>query len=381
MRRKLLLLLLATAVWLPMIHLAFRPGDPRELAPDLAARLRELALRDESPERVLLRRNNPEWDLMARTFSVLSFANLALKEPERKAEHLAVIDTLLSRTLRDERLADDVFLLPYVHRAPFHDVRGRSLFIDGELALMLAARQLVEPRADLAPLLRERIDTVTGQLERAPVLAAESYPDEGWTFCNTVALAALRLSDTVDGRDHSELRRRWLESAREHLMDARTGLLVSSFTFHGTTRDGPEGSTLWLAAHMLQVVDPDLAQDQYQRARRELIGELFGFAWAAEWPESSSRYEDIDSGPTIPLVHANAGSSGLALVGAAAFDDESLLEGLVTSLRFAAFPVTDDTGLHFAAGNPLADAVLLYSLVEGPLWQRALEPRAKEAHR
>lgn len=381
MRRKLLLLLLATAVWLPMIHLAFRPGDPRELAPALAARLRVLAMQDESPERALLRRNNPEWDLMARTFSVLSFANLALKEPSRKAEHLAAIDALLSRTLRDERTADDVFLLPYVHRAPFRDVGGRSLFVDGELALMLAARQLVEPRADLAPLLRERIDTVTGQLERAPVLTPESYPDEGWTFCNTIALAALRLSDAVDGRDHSELRRRWMQSAREHLVDARTGLLVSSFTFDGVPREGPEGSTLWLSAHMLQVVDPDFARDQYQRARRALIGELFGFAWAAEWPEDAPALNDIDSGPTIPLVHANAGSSGLALVGAAAFDDEPLLEGLVTSLRFAAFPVTDDTGLRFAAGNPLADAVLLYSLVEGPLWQRAMEPRAMEAHR
>jgi hypothetical protein len=190
MRRKLLLLLVATAVWLPLVHLVFRPREPRELAPDLAARLRVLALQDESPERALLRRNNPEWDLMARTFSVLSFANLALKEPGRKAEHLAVIDALLTRTLRDERTADDVFLLPYVHRAPFRDVHGRSLFVDGEIALMLAARQLVEPRADLAPLLRERIDTVTRQIERAPVLTPESYPDEGWTFCNTSAPAA-----------------------------------------------------------------------------------------------------------------------------------------------------------------------------------------------
>ncbi len=376
-----MLLLLATALWLPALHLWFRPGDPRELAPALAARQRELAMRDESPERALLRRNNPEWDLMGRTFSVLAFANLALKEPTQKAEHLAVIDALLTRTLRDERNAEDEFLLPYVHRAPFRDVRGRSLFVDGEIALMLAARQLVEPRADFAPLLRERIDTITGQLERAPVLAAESYPDEGWTFCNTVALAALRLSDAVDGRDHAELRRRWVESARKHLVDARTGLLVSSFTFEGATRDGPEGSTLWLAAHMLQVVDEDFAREQYERARRELIGEALGFAWAAEWPEALPNADDIDSGPTIPLVNANAGSSGLAFVGAAAFDDEPLLEGLVTSLRFAAFPVTDGTGLRFAAGNTLADAVLLYSLVEGPLWRRAMEPRTMEAHR
>lgn len=381
MRRNLLCLALATAVWLPLLQLLFQPGDPRELAPALASRQRALALRDDSPERDVLRRNNPEWDLMVRTFTVLSFANLALAEPERKADHLAVIDAVLARTLRDEARGPDTFLLPYVHHAPFRDARGRSLFVDGEVALMLAARQLVDPREDLAPRLRERIDTISGQLERAPLLAAESYPDEGWTFCNTVALAALRLSDAVDGRDHAPLRRRWLESARKHLVDTRTGLLVSSFTFEGATLDGPEGSSLWLAAHMLQVVDPGFARAQYQRARQELIGQALGFAWAAEWPEGAARADDVDSGPTIPLVNANAGSSGLALLGAAAFDDAPLLEALVTSLRFAAFPVTDGTGLRFAAGNQLADAVLLYALVQGPLWKRALEPRALEAHR
>ncbi|MFP2930523.1 hypothetical protein ACLESO_36055 [Pyxidicoccus sp. 3LG] len=381
MRRNLLLLLVASAVWIPTLQLVFRPGAPHELAAALAARQRVLSLRDDSPERRLLRSNNPEWDLMVRTFSVLSFANLALSEPERKAEHLAVIDAVLARTLRDEHGGPDAFLLPYVHHAPFRDTRGRSLFVDGEIALMLAARQLVEPREDLAPLLRERIDTVTGQLERAPLLAAESYPDEGWTFCNTLALAALRISDAVDGRDHSGLRRRWVASARQHLVDAKTGLLVSSFTFEGATLDGPEGSSLWLAAHMLQLVDADFAKEQYQRARRELIGQALGFAWAAEWPEAARKVVDVDSGPTIPLVNANAGSSGLALVGAAAFDDAPLLQGLVTSLRFAAFPIRDDTGLRFAAGNTLADAVLLYSLVEGPLWQRALESRPLEARR
>ena len=81
--------------------------------------------------------------------------------------------------------------------------------------------------------------------------------------------------------------------------------------------------------------------------------------------------DDVDSGPTIPLVDANAGSSGLALLGAAAFDDDVFLDGLITSLGFAAFPARDGSGLRYAAGNHLADAVLLYSLAEGPLWQRA----------
>ena len=92
---------------------------------------------------------------------------------------------------------------------------------------------------------------------------------------------------------------------------------------------------------------------------------------ASEWPASLRNVDDVDSGPTVPLVDANAGSSGLALVGAAAFDDDGFLDGLVTSLQFAAFPHEDETGLRFSAGNSLADAVLLYALTEGPLWQQA----------
>lgn len=367
----LLLFTLSTALWLPCLHLVFRPPARDALIDGLARRQRVLALADTSSERALLRRMNPEWDLMSRTFGVLAFTNLALSQPERRTEHLEVADALISQTLRDETNGHLFFLLPYGRREPFHDAQQRSLFVDGEVALMLAARQAVEPRADFVEPLRARIDEVTRQLETAPHHLAESYPDEGWTFCNTIALAALRVSDGVDGRSHEPLIARWMVSARHLLVEPRSGLLRSSFRHDGSPLDGPEGSTLWLAAHMLQLVDEDFAKDQYQRARKELGHVAFGFGWASEWPVSLRNVDDVDSGPTVPLVDANAGSSGLALVGAAAFDDEPFLEGLVTSLQFAAFPVKDETGLRFSAGNHLADAVLLYSLTEGPLWQHA----------
>ena len=38
------------------------------------------------------------------------------------------------------------------------------------------------------------------------------------------------------------------------------------------------------------------------------------------------------------------------------------------SLRLAAFPIQQDESLRFAASNPVGDAVLLYSLTQGPLW-------------
>lgn len=360
MRRTLVVSIVALC-WLSSLHLLFR-ARPEALVEPLTAWLLVA-------DRAELRNTNPEWDLMARTFTVLAFLNQA----EQRPELLPAVDRVLEETLAMDAARADAFVLPYFHRAPFADPETRSLFVDGELALMLAARQLVQPVERWKAPLTERIDRLTAAMERGPVLSAESYPDEAWTFCNTVAFAATRLSDAVDGRDHSALRAAWVQRAKERLVDPKTGLLLSSFTWRGAPRDGPEGSTIFLAAHMLQVVDPDFAQQQYTLARRALGGTLFGFAWAAEWPRSWVSGDDIDSGPTVPLLDANAGASGLALVGAAAFHDDEYLEGLVTSLQFAAFPVEKNGELRFAAGNALADAVLLYALVQGPLWARVQE--------
>jgi len=71
------------------------------------------------------------------------------------------------------------------------------------------------------------------------------------------------------------------------------------------------------------------------------------------------------------VLGASAGSSGLALVAARSFGDDDFASGLIASLGIGGFPIEDETGLRFAAGNALADAVLLYALVNGPLWERA----------
>jgi len=188
--------------------------------------------------------------------------------------------------------------------------------------------------------------------------------------CNTFGLAAIRMADAVHGEDHGDLLRRWLATARAHLVDERTGMLVSEFTYGGQHLDGPEGSSIFLVAHLLQLIDEDFARDQYRRARDELIVELAGFAYAREWPRSWQNVADVDSGPTIPLVGANAGASGLAILGAAAFGDDEALAGLLASLDFAAFPLNDGDTLRYGASNQVGDAVVLYALVQGPLWER-----------
>ena len=55
--------------------------------------------------------------------------------------------------------------------------------------------------------------------------------------------------------------------AKQKLVDPKSGLLISSFTTDGAPMAGPEGSSIWMVAHSLQLLDEDFARDQYQRAR------------------------------------------------------------------------------------------------------------------
>src|SRR5262249_50055764 len=147
-------------------------------------------------------------------------------------------------------------------------------------------------------------------------------------------------------------------------------LLVSSFTTDGVPLDGPEGSSLWMVAHGLQILDADFARDQYRRARKELGEITAGFGYAHEWPASWHGPADIDSRPIIPVFTISAGSSGMAFISPAAFDDRKFLPSLAATLEFAAFPSRKAGALKYSASNQVGDAALLYAATLGPLWEK-----------
>ncbi len=414
-------LLLAAAIWLPLLQLLYRPAEselPRSSGPPspTAAALarRQLALwNDEglrAAELARMRRHNAEWDFMGRTYLGLALANLALRDPARRAEALAALDRILDETLRLEREHGFThFTLPYARRGAFVMQPPRSLFVDGELALLLGARRLVAERPEYRAPLAERARLIAERMRRGPVLSAESYPDECWTFCNTVALAALRIADVLEGRsEHAGLLRDWVATARRRLLHRESGLLISSYAVDGRPKDGPEGSSLWMAAHMLELVDRPFAEDQYRRGRGALYRSVLGFGYAREWPASWQGPRDIDSGPVVPLLEASPSSSGLALMAAASFEDRATLRGLLTTLDYAAFPARrpggpggftppggaavkaapdsgaavkaapdPSHGLSYLGANGVGEAVILYALTLGPLWREVTRRAAR----
>ncbi|NNC87062.1 MAG: hypothetical protein HKN82_01230 [Akkermansiaceae bacterium] len=385
-------LAVAAAIWWPVMHLCWRPDvspggeelDP--IALPMARSLEEMWGTNSSGHTEIepMRRINPEWDFMGRTFFILGEANLALRVPGREGRCLQSIDRLLADTLAmEQQHGMEHFLMDYHRARPWVEQPPASIFVDGEIALCLGARRLVSDDDRWRKAFRSRVGRIVERMNRGPVLCAESYPDECWMFCNTAAMAALRMAEVLDGEDHGALRAAWLRQLKNHLVDPGSGLLISAFQLDGTPHPagpGPEGSTIWFAAHMLQVIDPGFAREQYDLAKRHLGRSLLGFGYSREWPGLALAGMDVDSGPVLPVLGTSASASGLALLGAAAFEDHSYYRQLRTSLEIGAFPrpgVNDagDESLRYLMAGAIGDPVIFYSAVAGPLWDR-LRPTA-----
>lgn len=377
-------LVLASAIWLSSVHQLFVSGKgdifstsgiPQKAKAMAAAQThmwRDPILREQALH--TMRRSNAEWDFMGRTFLVLALGEMCLREPSLNRDYLPLMDTIIHETIRlDHEQGMYFFLLPYAKAKPFVAQPSRSLFIDSEIALMISARQMVEEKSTYKQELADRIDAIVDRWQKSPNQVLESYPNECWLFDHSMAIAAIRVSDYLDGRDHSPWLRQWLKQARLDLADKKTGLMISSFTETRKRLDGPEGSSIWLAAHCLRLIDEDFAKEQYSLAHKYLARNLCGFAWSREWPATEKSALDIDSGLVIPILEVSPGGSGLAFIGAASFGDHEFLRQLHTTLDFAAFPDKSADQLRYCASNPLGDAVMLYSLVLGPMWNRVMK--------
>lgn len=379
-------LVLAAAIWLPCLHLFFsRPASAFYAKEGLSPKARELGarqmqiwtdpqLREKELDR--MRASNAEWDFMARSYLVWALANMGLRDPSSKPVCLQTMDRIIDETLHlEHEKGMYFFLMPYAKARPYLVQPARSLFLDGEIALMLASRRVLEDKPEYKAALTERVNLMVNGLRHNPHMALESYPDECWTFDHVVALTAIRMSDYLDGSDHTILIRDWVAMARKKLVHPESGLLVSSYETDGTPMIGPEGSSLWMVAYCLQLVDEDFARDQYERARHELGGSALGFSYAREWPDSWKGPADIDSGPIIPVLDISTGSSGMAFIGATAFGDDAFLASLNAMLDFAGFPSRKNGALKYCASNQVGDAVLFYAATLGPVWQKVKEGR------
>src|SRR6185503_11474160 len=157
-------LLLATIIWLSSVHFLFVDG--RRSSHPVSTRARALANRHlalwtdpalKEHELSRMRRSNPEWDFMGRSFLVWSLAEMGVREPDQKQRYLPVMDLIIEDTVRLEREGGIyTFLMSYAKDRPFVKQPARSLFVDSEIALMMGLRRMLAEKQEYREPLHER---------------------------------------------------------------------------------------------------------------------------------------------------------------------------------------------------------------------------------
>lgn len=324
---KLTCIITAAMIWLPCMHLLWNGAGKsyRSPAGTMSPQAKELAAYQmhlwndpaaRTAELSKMRASNAEWNFMGRSFVVWTMANIALRDESKKSECLRVMDQIIEQTLTLEKQKGIYyFLMPYARNSSFIQKPERSLFIDGEIALMLGMRRVIEEKPAYKQIMNDRVRIITDRMEHSPTLSAESYPNECWVFCNVVALDALRFNDYLDGADHSNLIKRWVALAKLKLCDPKTGLLVSAYTLKGKVTYPAEGSTLWMAVHCLSLIDPEFAHEQYLLTKKQIARSCLGFGYAREYSPLEHGVVTVDSGMILPGLDVSAGSTGMAFLG------------------------------------------------------------------
>jgi hypothetical protein len=221
-------LIMASIIWLPNAARFFDqpqtnyysqsgiPDKAREIAERQIKIWTDPVLRQHELDK--MRNRNAEWDFMARCFLVWSLGNIGLREPAMISRITPVLDSIINETIRlEHEHGIHFFLMPYSRTRDFKLQPERSIFIDGEIALMLGLRRMLAENPAYRAMHLERVELMLQRMQQSQVLCGESYPDECWMFCNCVALAAIKTSDYLDSTDHSDFFREWVSRAKDRL--------------------------------------------------------------------------------------------------------------------------------------------------------------------
>jgi hypothetical protein len=198
----------------------------------------------------------------------------------------------------------------------------------------------------------------------SPYLPA--YPAQAWPVDSTVAVASLRLHDTLLPPRFTGTVSRWLAGVRERL-DPRTGLMphrVDPAT--GAPQEVARGTSQSVIHRFLVDIDPAFGAEQYLRFRDRYLVRPLGLGPAVrEYPKGMDGPGDVDSGP-LPLGVSL--SATVVTIGAAQVNgDERLAGALANYGELAGLPIDTPRTKRYALGLlPIGDAFLAWSKTARP---------------
>ncbi|MFY1632704.1 hypothetical protein ACN27F_05330 [Solwaraspora sp. WMMB335] len=193
----------------------------------------------------------------------------------------------------------------------------------------------------------------------SPYLPA--YHGQAWPVDSTVAMASLRLHDSLLPARFGDTVARWLDGVRQRL-DPATGLLPHrADPVTGAPAEVARGTSQSLIHRFLPEIDPAFARAQYLSFRDEFVAAPLRLGPAVlEYRVGTAGPADVDSGP-LPLG-VSLSATVVALGAAQVHGDTPLAAALANYGEFAGLPVDTPHTKRYAGGLvPIGDAFLAWS--------------------
>lgn len=190
---------------------------------------------------------------------------------------------------------------------------------------------------------------------RTPFLQA--YPGQAWPVDSVVAIASLRLYDTLVAPRFRQVTQDWVTTAKTQL-DPSTGLFPHQVV---PQVSGARGSSQAMIQRFLVDVDPDFARAQYDVFKDKFVTGL----GVREYPKGASGAGDVDSGP---LVFGRSLSATVVALGAARVHHDPLAVRLSREGELLGLPVSGLKTKRYVFGAvPIGDAFLAWSTSARPM--------------
>ena len=224
--------------------------------------------------------------------------------------------------------------------------------------------------------LRQHSSEIAAAFRSAGTPYLQAYPGESWPVDSTVAVASLRLHDSLLGATYDELVRGWTDQVRARL-DPATGLMPHRADPVTGAPQGPARGTSQSIIHrFLAEIDPALAREHYLRFRDRFVDRPLGLGPAVrEYPHGTDGDGDVDSGPLVLGVSMSA--TVVTLGAARVQNDPDLAKALGAEGELLGVPVRQPGSKRYALGAlPTGDAFLVWSQTARPLVSPAMAPAA-----
>ena len=252
-------------------------------------------------------------------------------------------------------------------RAPFSPdlTPAYGVFYQGWVNWLRGGALSLQPpqRRDIAELRRFEESSIAlgAAFDEAPTPFLAAYPGQAWPVDSTVAVASLRLHDSLLPARFDATVRRWLDGVRERF-DPTTGLLphrVEPAT--GLPAEVARGTSQSIIHRFLPEIDPVLAREQYLAFRDRFVVSPFNLGPAVrEYPVGLAGPSDVDSGPLLLGVSLSA---TVVTLGAAQTHGDAALAGALANYgELLGAPVDTPWTRRYALGQlPVGDAFLAWS--------------------